>query len=153
MVDWWSAIVDRPRGLLRGWRLTNRKTPRGMAALLSNNKCRYEVLGGAGWLTNHKTPHGGGLAARTRFQKYQYEEGNANPLALVAATQQYPNDHYQVPKPYKSYAPSSKSTPSTRSHATTKNNGKEIVKLVTSPSKPVSEDDSDEEQVQRDKQI
>ncbi|GKD02350.1 hypothetical protein Tco_1177324 [Tanacetum coccineum] len=46
---------------------------------------------------------------------------NKNPLALIASTQQYPDDHYQAPKPYKTYAPSSKQTPSTRSHATTRN--------------------------------
>nr|GEV59222.1 hypothetical protein [Tanacetum cinerariifolium] len=35
---------------------------------------------------------------------------NLNSLALVAATQQYLDDHYQAPKPYKTYAPSSKQT-------------------------------------------
>ncbi|GKB87889.1 hypothetical protein Tco_0960161 [Tanacetum coccineum] len=33
---------------------------------------------------------------------------NANPLALVATAQQYPDTYYQAPKPYKSYAPPSK---------------------------------------------
>ncbi|GJS28537.1 hypothetical protein Tco_0489157 [Tanacetum coccineum] len=70
---------------------------------------------------------------------------NENPLALVAATQQYPDDHYQAPKPHKTYALSSKPTPSTRSHDTTKNKGKEIVKPVTPPSESASEEDSDEE--------
>ncbi|GJX04690.1 hypothetical protein Tco_0190606 [Tanacetum coccineum] len=78
---------------------------------------------------------------------------NANPLALVAATQQYPDEHYQAPKPHKTYAPSSKPTPSTRSHATTKNKGKEIVKPITPPFESAFEEDNDEEQAQRDKQI
>ncbi|GKC28601.1 hypothetical protein Tco_1035895 [Tanacetum coccineum] len=78
---------------------------------------------------------------------------NANPLALVVATQQYPDDHYQEPKPHKTYAPSSKQTPSTRSHATTRNKGKEIVKPITPPSESASEEDSDEEHAKRDKQI
>ncbi|GJR67739.1 hypothetical protein Tco_0013804 [Tanacetum coccineum] len=54
---------------------------------------------------------------------------NANPLALVAATQNYPYDYYQAPKPYKTNAPSSRQTTSTR------------------------EEDTDKEQAQRDKQI
>ncbi|GKA52598.1 hypothetical protein Tco_0745913 [Tanacetum coccineum] len=45
---------------------------------------------------------------------------NANPLALVAAAQQYPYPYYQAPKPHKSYAPPSKQSSSTRSNATTK---------------------------------
>ncbi|GKB87940.1 hypothetical protein Tco_0960212 [Tanacetum coccineum] len=78
---------------------------------------------------------------------------NANVLVLVAATQQYLDDHYQASKPHKTYAPLSKPTPSTRSHATTKNKGKEIVKPITPPSKSTSKKDSDEEQAQRDNQI
>ncbi|GJR21371.1 hypothetical protein Tco_0969898 [Tanacetum coccineum] len=78
---------------------------------------------------------------------------NANPLALVVCTQQYPNDHYQPPKPHKTYAPSSKHTPSTRSHAPTRNKGKEIAKPITPPSESASkeDEDSDPEQAQRDK--
>ncbi|GKA63640.1 hypothetical protein Tco_0763246 [Tanacetum coccineum] len=56
---------------------------------------------------------------------------DANPLALIAATQQYPDTHYQAPKSHKSYAPSSKPTSSTRSHATTENKGKEMAKSIT----------------------
>ncbi|GJS98831.1 hypothetical protein Tco_0820001 [Tanacetum coccineum] len=70
---------------------------------------------------------------------------NANPLALVAATQQYPDDHYKAPKPHKTYASSSIPTPSTRSHATTKNKGKAIVKPITPLSESASEEDNDEE--------
>ncbi|GKD42427.1 hypothetical protein Tco_1267072 [Tanacetum coccineum] len=42
---------------------------------------------------------------------------NANPLALVAAAQQYSDTYYQTPKPNKSYAPPLKQSSSTRSHA------------------------------------
>nr|GEW12526.1 hypothetical protein [Tanacetum cinerariifolium] len=61
---------------------------------------------------------------------------NANPLAVVAATQNYPDDYYQAtptPKPYKPHAPSSRQTTSARSNATTKHKGKEIVKPPTPP--------------------
>ncbi|GKA84101.1 hypothetical protein Tco_0805696 [Tanacetum coccineum] len=78
---------------------------------------------------------------------------NANPLALVAATQQYPNTYYQSPKSHKSYAPTSKLSSSTQSHVTTRNKGKEIAKPITPPSESASEEDSDPEQAQRDKEI
>nr|GEX77675.1 hypothetical protein [Tanacetum cinerariifolium] len=70
----------------------------------------------------------------------------ANPLALVAATQDYQDTYsldtyYQAPKPQKTHAPSSIQTPSTKSHATTKNKGKEIVKQVTPPSESATEED------------
>ncbi|GJU45782.1 hypothetical protein Tco_1203048 [Tanacetum coccineum] len=74
-------------------------------------------------------------------------------LTLVAATQQYPDDHYQAPKPRKTYASSSKQTPSTRSYAATRNKGKEIFKPITPLSESASNEDSDEEQAQRDKHI
>ncbi|GKF46389.1 hypothetical protein Tco_0136191 [Tanacetum coccineum] len=45
---------------------------------------------------------------------------NANPLALVAAAQQYLDPYYQAPKSHKSYAPPSKQSSSTRSNASTK---------------------------------
>ncbi|GJX80174.1 hypothetical protein Tco_0328323 [Tanacetum coccineum] len=66
---------------------------------------------------------------------------NANPLALVAAAEQYPNTYYQAPQPHKSYAPQPKASPSTRSHATTKNKGKEIAKPITHPSESASKED------------
>ncbi|GJW50649.1 hypothetical protein Tco_0092000 [Tanacetum coccineum] len=56
---------------------------------------------------------------------------NANPLAPVAATQHYPYTYpqaHQAPKPYKTHATSSRQTPSTRSHATTKNKAKRLSK-------------------------
>ncbi|GKG54993.1 hypothetical protein Tco_0562980, partial [Tanacetum coccineum] len=83
-------------------------------------------------------------------------ERNANPLALVAASQNYLDDYYQAPpeaKPYKTHAPSSRQTTSTRSHATTRNKGKEIVKAPSPPFESASEEDDDEEQAQRDKKI
>ncbi|GJT15787.1 hypothetical protein Tco_0874493 [Tanacetum coccineum] len=60
---------------------------------------------------------------------------NANPLALVAAAQQYADPYYQAPKSHKSYAPPSKQSSSTRSNASTKFKGKEIAKPIT----PLSE--------------
>ncbi|GJX50471.1 hypothetical protein Tco_0277316 [Tanacetum coccineum] len=71
---------------------------------------------------------------------------NENPLALVAAAQQYPDPYYQAPKSHKSYAPPSKQSSSTRSNASTKYKGKEIAKPITPPSKLASEEDSDPEQ-------
>ncbi|GJY65842.1 retrovirus-related pol polyprotein from transposon TNT 1-94 [Tanacetum coccineum] len=44
---------------------------------------------------------------------------NANPLALVATAQTLQDPYYQTSKPHKSYAPTSKASLPTRSHATT----------------------------------
>ncbi|GKD06139.1 hypothetical protein Tco_1181113, partial [Tanacetum coccineum] len=73
---------------------------------------------------------------------------NANPLALVAATQNYPDDYYQAPpapKPYKTHTPSSRQTTLTRTHVSIRNKGNEIIKPPTPPSESVSEKESDEE--------
>ncbi|GKC01488.1 hypothetical protein Tco_0987624 [Tanacetum coccineum] len=78
---------------------------------------------------------------------------NANPLALVATAQTLQDPYYQSSKPYKSYAPTSKASLPTRSHATTRYKGKEIAKPITPPSELASEEDSDPEQVQRDKDM
>ncbi|GJX53523.1 hypothetical protein Tco_0281892 [Tanacetum coccineum] len=81
---------------------------------------------------------------------------NANPLALVAATQNYLDEYHQTPpapKTYKPRVPSSRQTTSTRSNATTKHKGKEIVKEPSPQFESASEEDNDEEQAQRDKQI
>ncbi|GJV54995.1 retrovirus-related pol polyprotein from transposon TNT 1-94 [Tanacetum coccineum] len=78
---------------------------------------------------------------------------NANPLALIAAAQQYPNPYYQAPKSHKSYAPPSKQSSSTRSNASTKYKVKEIAKPITPPSESASEEDSDPKQAQRDKDM
>nr|GEU62951.1 hypothetical protein [Tanacetum cinerariifolium] len=63
---------------------------------------------------------------------------NANPLALVVAAQSYPDAYYKALKSHKSYAPTSKASPPTRSHATTRYKGKEIAKPIT----PLSETSS-----------
>nr|GEY51520.1 hypothetical protein [Tanacetum cinerariifolium] len=74
---------------------------------------------------------------------------NANPLALFAAAQQYPDPYYQAPKSHKSYAPPSKQLSSTRSHETTRYKGKEIAKPIIPLYVSASEEDSDPEQAQR----
>ncbi|GJV49591.1 retrovirus-related pol polyprotein from transposon TNT 1-94 [Tanacetum coccineum] len=64
---------------------------------------------------------------------------NANPLALVATAQTLQDPYYQTSKPHKSYAPTSKASLLTRSHATTRYKGKEIAKPITPPSESASE--------------
>ncbi|GJU69645.1 hypothetical protein Tco_1255904 [Tanacetum coccineum] len=71
---------------------------------------------------------------------------NANPLALVATAQTLQDPYYQTSKSHKSYAPTSKASLPTRSHATTRYKGKEIAKPITPPSESASEEDSDPEQ-------
>ncbi|GJR81616.1 retrovirus-related pol polyprotein from transposon TNT 1-94 [Tanacetum coccineum] len=78
---------------------------------------------------------------------------NANPLALVATAQTLQDPYYQSSKSHKSYAPTSKASLPTRSHATTRYKGKEIAKPITPPSESASEEDSDPEQAQRDKDM
>ncbi|GKB74272.1 hypothetical protein Tco_0935684, partial [Tanacetum coccineum] len=74
---------------------------------------------------------------------------SANPLALLAAAQPYSDNYYQAPKPQRSNVTSS----STRPSASTRHKGKEIAKPVTPQSESVSEEDSDPEQAQRDKEM
>ncbi|GKG05228.1 hypothetical protein Tco_0325314, partial [Tanacetum coccineum] len=74
---------------------------------------------------------------------------SANPLALLAAAQPYSDNYYQAPKPQRKNATSS----STRPSSSTRHKGKEIAKPVTPPSELVSEEDSDPEQAQRDKDM
>nr|GEU72595.1 hypothetical protein [Tanacetum cinerariifolium] len=78
---------------------------------------------------------------------------NANPLALVATAQANQDPYYQTSRSHKSHAPSSKPSIPTRSHTTTKHKGKEIAKPVTPLSETASEEDSDLEQAQRDKDM
>ncbi|GJT46597.1 retrovirus-related pol polyprotein from transposon TNT 1-94 [Tanacetum coccineum] len=78
---------------------------------------------------------------------------NANPLALVATAQTLQDPYYQTSKPHKSYAPKSKASLPTRSHATTRYKGKEIAKPITPPSESASEEDSDPKQAQKDKDM
>ncbi|GJX37182.1 hypothetical protein Tco_0250485 [Tanacetum coccineum] len=74
---------------------------------------------------------------------------SANPLALLAAAEPYSDNYYQAPKPQRSNTTSS----STRPSASTRHKGKEIAKPVTPQSELVSEEDSDSEQAQRDKDM
>ncbi|GKA80518.1 putative reverse transcriptase domain-containing protein, partial [Tanacetum coccineum] len=74
---------------------------------------------------------------------------SANPLALLAAAQPYSDNYYQAPKPQRSNATSS----STRPSASTRHKGKEVAKPITPQSESVSEEDSDPEQAQRDKEM
>ncbi|GJS30165.1 hypothetical protein Tco_0490785 [Tanacetum coccineum] len=58
---------------------------------------------------------------------------NANPLALVADAQQYPDPYYLARKSHKSFAPPSKQASSTRSNAPTKHKGKLYFKKIYKP--------------------
>ncbi|GKE94342.1 retrovirus-related pol polyprotein from transposon TNT 1-94 [Tanacetum coccineum] len=78
---------------------------------------------------------------------------NANPLALVATAQPHQDPYYQTSKSHKSYAPTSKASLPTKSHATTRHKGKEIAKPITPPSESASKEDSDPEQAQKDKEM
>nr|GEX17541.1 hypothetical protein [Tanacetum cinerariifolium] len=77
---------------------------------------------------------------------------NANLLALVVA-QQYPDPYYLAPKSHKSYETPLKKPSSTRSNASTKHKDKEIAKPITPLFESASEEDSDPEQAQRDKDM
>ncbi|GJV15311.1 retrovirus-related pol polyprotein from transposon TNT 1-94 [Tanacetum coccineum] len=78
---------------------------------------------------------------------------NANPLALVATTQPHQDPYYQTSKSHKLYAPTSKASLPTKSHATTRHKGKEIAKPITPPSESPFDEDSDPEQAQKDKEM
>nr|GEW32238.1 hypothetical protein [Tanacetum cinerariifolium] len=78
---------------------------------------------------------------------------NANPLALVATAQAIQDPYYQTSKSHKSYAPSSKPLIPTRTHTTFRYKGKEIAKPITPPSETASEEDSDPEQAQTNKDM
>ncbi|GJX26227.1 hypothetical protein Tco_0232523 [Tanacetum coccineum] len=60
---------------------------------------------------------------------------------------------HKLDESHKSYAPTSKASLPTRSHATTRYKGKEIAKPITPPSELASKEDSDPEQAQRDKDM
>nr|GEV39574.1 hypothetical protein [Tanacetum cinerariifolium] len=78
---------------------------------------------------------------------------NANPLALVATAQANQDLYYQTSKSQKSHAPSSKPLIPTRTYTTSRYKGKEIAKRITPPSEIASEEDSNPEQAQRDKDM
>nr|GFC70761.1 hypothetical protein [Tanacetum cinerariifolium] len=61
--------------------------------------------------------------------------------------------YYQTSRSHKSHAPSSKPSIPTRSHTATIHKGKEIAKPITPLSETASEEDSDPEQAQRDKDM
>nr|GFB73247.1 hypothetical protein [Tanacetum cinerariifolium] len=90
-------------------------------------------------------------ACQTAQEMWEAIERNANPLALVATAQASQDPYYQTSRSHRSQAPSSKPSIPSRSHTTTRHKGKEIAKLITSPSETASEEDSDPEQAQRDK--
>ncbi|GJZ12640.1 hypothetical protein Tco_0547870 [Tanacetum coccineum] len=73
----------------------------------------------------------------------------SNPLARLVAALPYQDNYYQAPKPQRSNTTSSYTRPS----ASTRHKGKEIAKPVTPQSESVSEEDSDPEQAQRDKDM
>ncbi|GJW73655.1 retrovirus-related pol polyprotein from transposon TNT 1-94 [Tanacetum coccineum] len=73
---------------------------------------------------------------------------NANPLTLVAAAQQYPDNYYQASKPQRSYAPSLKQS----SHASTRYKGKKIAKPITPPSKSAFDEDNTSSRYKNDNQ-
>ncbi|GJR14613.1 retrovirus-related pol polyprotein from transposon TNT 1-94 [Tanacetum coccineum] len=78
---------------------------------------------------------------------------NANPLALVAAASPYPDPYYQASKSHKSFAPPLKTRSSSDSIALPNTKAKWIAKPITPPSESASEEDSDPEQDQRDKDM
>ncbi|GJV48079.1 hypothetical protein Tco_1438291 [Tanacetum coccineum] len=76
-----------------------------------------------------------------------------NPLALGCYCSNNARSLIQTPKHHKSNAPTSKASLPTRSHAATRYKGKEIAKPITPPSESASEEDSDPEQAQKDKDM
>ncbi|GKA42432.1 hypothetical protein Tco_0735092 [Tanacetum coccineum] len=78
---------------------------------------------------------------------------NANPLALVATAQTHQDPYYQTSKSHKSFAPTSKASLPTKAHATIRQKGKEIAKPITPPPESASDEDSDPEQAQKDKEM
>ncbi|GJZ04000.1 integrase, catalytic region, zinc finger, CCHC-type containing protein [Tanacetum coccineum] len=80
---------------------------------------------------------------------------NANPLATCCyGSNNCKNRIKQTPKTSQNNeAPTSKATLPTRSHAATRYKGKEIAKPITPPSESASEEDSDPEQAQKDKDM
>ncbi|GJW11408.1 hypothetical protein Tco_1577235 [Tanacetum coccineum] len=67
--------------------------------------------------------------------------------------QHYKTPYYSKSEPHNYNAPTSKASLPTRSHATTRYKGKEIAKPITPPSESASEEDSDPEQAQKDKDM
>nr|GEX19294.1 hypothetical protein [Tanacetum cinerariifolium] len=78
---------------------------------------------------------------------------NANPLALVVTAQASQDQYYQTSRSHKSSAPSRKPLIPSRSQTTTRHKGKKIAKPITPSSETASEEDSNPEQAQRDKDM
>nr|GEY28929.1 retrovirus-related Pol polyprotein from transposon TNT 1-94 [Tanacetum cinerariifolium] len=78
---------------------------------------------------------------------------NANPLTLVATVQADRDPYYQTSRSHRSSAPSPKPSILSRSQTTTRHKGKEIAKPITLLFETASEEDSDPEQAQTDKDM
>ncbi|GJR97948.1 hypothetical protein Tco_0270122 [Tanacetum coccineum] len=89
----------------------------------------------------------------TRFYKMMNEMIRNNLTVATMQLNPLQDPYYQTSKPHKSYAPTSKASLPTRSHATTRYKGKEIAKPITPPSESAYEEDSDPEQAQKDKDM
>nr|GEV31723.1 hypothetical protein [Tanacetum cinerariifolium] len=59
----------------------------------------------------------------------------------------YPDTYNQAPKPHRTYAPPAKTSPSTKTYATTRHKGKEIAKPITPSFESASKEDNDPEQL------
>ncbi|GJV20129.1 retrovirus-related pol polyprotein from transposon TNT 1-94 [Tanacetum coccineum] len=84
------------------------------------------------------------------LQQLQPEWSSPN---TVATAQPYQDPYYQTLKSHKSSTPTSKASLPTRSHTTTRHNGKETTKPITPPSELASEEDSNPEQAQKDTEM
>nr|GEV15034.1 hypothetical protein [Tanacetum cinerariifolium] len=80
--------------------------------------------------------------------------GNVDEIYLTVDACKTTHDMWIAIEGYnRSYAPPTNTSPSNRSHATTKHEDKEKAKLITPPSKLAFKEDSNPEQVQRDKDM
>nr|GEV89526.1 hypothetical protein [Tanacetum cinerariifolium] len=107
------------------------------------------------WIAIKRLQQGESLNIQDEVNEIRAERiaKNANPLALVAAAQPPSDPYYQASKSHKSYAPTSKTSPTTISHATTRHKGKETAKPITPPFESAFKEDSDPEQAQKDKEM
>ncbi|GJS89788.1 hypothetical protein Tco_0772424 [Tanacetum coccineum] len=112
----------------------------GMKGFVENVRAKYDL----GQLSYHSTSEVSKTISKEVNEIHAERIAkNTNPLALIAATQQYSDPYYQAPKSYKSYAPPSKQSFSTRSHAYTKYKGNEIAKPITPLFESAFKKDSD----------
>nr|GEW26456.1 retrovirus-related Pol polyprotein from transposon TNT 1-94 [Tanacetum cinerariifolium] len=86
-------------------------------------------------------------------QQHKLDEECQPTSTLVATAQANQDPYYQTSRSHRSQEPSSKPSIPTRSYTTTRHKGKEIAKPITLPSETASEEDSDPEQAQMDKDI